>query len=193
MKTVAVIAVVGLSGAGKTEATRRFVKHGFFRVGLNDIFYEEFDRWGLERNEHNEQAVRVEMRKRLGLTVLAERALPIIERAIEAGSQVVVESLYTWWDYAWLKERLGGSFRVLAIYAPPALRYARLAVRPDRPYTEELARRRDSMQIESLHQAGPIAMADWTILSTGTKEELLAAVDALIRNVLQMRAEREGS
>ena len=185
MKTPAVIAVVGLPGAGKTEATTRFVEQQFVRVGFNDIFYEEFDRWGLERNETNEQFVRVEMRNKFGRTILAERALPIIEQALHEGKHVLIESLYAWWDYTFLKERLGERFKTLAIYAPPALRYARLAVRPERPYSEELAHSRDYAQIESLQQAGPIAMADWTIQSTGTKEELHAAVDALIQVIVQ--------
>src|ERR1700740_3343963 len=43
------------------------------------------------------------------------------------------------------------------------------------PYNAELAHCRDSSQIEALQQAGPIAMADWTIQSTGTKEALHAA------------------
>jgi dephospho-CoA kinase len=185
MKTPVVIAVVGLPGAGKTEATARFVNHQFVRVGFNDIFYEEFDRWGLARNENNEQYVRVEMRNKLGRTVLAERALPVIEQAVQGGKHVLIESLYAWWDYTFLKERLGDRFQVLAIYAPPTLRYARLAVRPERPYIAELAHCRDYRQIETLEQAGPIAMADWTIQSTGTKEELHAAVDALIQDILQ--------
>src|SRR5262249_40252790 len=115
MKTPVIIAVVGLPGAGKTEATTRFVKHHFVRVGFNDIFYEEFDRWGLERNEKNEQLVRVEMRNKFGLTVLAERALPIIEQAVQGGKHVLIESFYTWWDYTFLKERLRERFHVLAI------------------------------------------------------------------------------
>jgi dephospho-CoA kinase len=190
MKTPVIIAVVGLPGAGKTEATTRFVKHHFVRVGFNDIFYEEFDQWGLERNEINEQLVRVEMRNKFGRTVLAERALPIIEQAVQGGKHVLIESLYTWWDYTFLKERLRERFHVLAIYAPPTLRYARLAVRPDRPYSEGLARLRDYTQIESLQQAGPIAMADWTIQSTGTKEELHAAVDAFIQDILPRGTEK---
>jgi dephospho-CoA kinase len=180
-----VIAVVGLSGAGKTEATTRFVKHQFVRVAFNDLFFEEFDQWGMERNETNEQLVRVEMRNRLGRTILAERALPIIQQAIQEGKHVVIESLYAWWDYNFLKDHLGDCFRVLAIYAPPALRYARLAIRPERPYDAELARARDHAQIESLQQAGPIAMADWTIPSSGTREALYAAVDDLIKDLLQ--------
>jgi dephospho-CoA kinase len=193
MKTPIIVAVVGLPGAGKTEATSRFVKQQFVRVGFNDVFYEEFDRWGLERNETNERFVSVEMRKQFGLAVLAERALPTIEEAVQGGRPVVLESLYTWWDYTFLKEQLPDRFRVLAIYAPPALRYARLAVRPERPYNEPLARSRDYTQIELLQQAGPIAMADWTIASTGTKEELHAAVDKLIHDVLQRGGELSAS
>jgi dephospho-CoA kinase len=149
MKTPVVIAVVGLPGAGKSQATTRFVKHQFVRIGFNDIFYEEFDRWGLERNENNEQYVRVEMRNKLGRTVLAERALPVIEQAVQSGKNVLIESLYAWWDYTFLRQRLGDRFQVLAIYAPPALRYARLAVRPERPYNAELAHCRDYSQIEA--------------------------------------------
>jgi dephospho-CoA kinase len=191
MSTPVIIAVVGLPGAGKSEATTRFLKHQFVRVGFNDIFYEEFDRWGLERNETNEQFVRVEMRKKFGLTVLAERALPVIEQAVHAGKHVLIESLYTWWDFTLLKERIGERFRVLAIYAPPALRYARLAVRPERPYNQELAHSRDYTQIEAQQQAGPIAMADWTIHSNGTKEELYAEVDELIQVIIQRGTEKE--
>jgi len=185
MKTPVVIAVVGLPGAGKTETSARFVKHQFVRVGFNDLFYEEFDRWGLERNETNEQSVRDGMRKKDGLTVLAERALPIIEQSVQGGRHVLIESLYTWWEYKFLKERLRERFQVLAIYAPPCLRYARLADRPERPYNAELARSRDCAQIESLQQAGPIAMADWTIQNTGTKQELFTRVAALIQDILQ--------
>jgi dephospho-CoA kinase len=147
----------------------------------------------LEKSQNNEQFVCVEMRNKSGLTVLAQRALPIIEQAIQGGKHVVIESLYTWWDYTFLKERLRERFRVLAIYAPPALRYERLKARPERPYNEDLARCRDYSQIESLQQAGPIAMADWTIQSTGTKEELFAAVDALIQDLVQGRTEKRTS
>jgi dephospho-CoA kinase len=181
MKAPLVIAVVGLPGAGKSEVCGHILKQEFVRVGFNDIFYKEFDRRGLERNEENEQYVRVAIRRELGLTILAERALPVIEKALQDGKQVLIESLYTWWDYKFLKERLDQCFKVLAIYAPPSIRYARLAVRPERPYAPQLARSRDASQIESLHQAGPIAMADWTIQNTGTKEELFKAVDAVLR------------
>jgi hypothetical protein len=36
MRTPVIITVVGLPGAGKTEATTRFVKHQFVRVGFTE-------------------------------------------------------------------------------------------------------------------------------------------------------------
>ena len=40
---------------------------------------------------------------------------------------------------------------------------------------------RDYSQIENLHQAGPIARADFTILNEGTKEDLYKQIDEIIK------------
>lgn len=65
-KQLNVIAVVGLAGSGKTEATTRFIERGFFRVGFNDVVYEEVAHLGLERTEQNERMVRENLRKEIG-------------------------------------------------------------------------------------------------------------------------------
>jgi len=69
---------------------------------------------------------------------------------------------------------------VLAVTAPRPLRYARLAARPERPLSPKEALSRDIAEIEILEKGGPIAMADYTILNTGSLESLEAAVDGLI-------------
>jgi dephospho-CoA kinase len=70
---------------------------------------------------------------------------------------------------------------VVAVYAPPKLRYSRLASRIAtkgdinkrfRPILESDARGRDYAEIENIEKGGPIAMADFTIINTGTIEEL---------------------
>lgn len=175
-----IIAVVGLIGAGKTAVTSRFVAHGFSRVGFNDIIYRELDQRGLGRSEAEERAVREDLRKEFGMGVVALRALPAIESLLSQGKNIVIESLYSWSEYKILKERFGENLRVVAVYAPPQLRYERLSRRAVRSYPPELARSRDYAQIEHLEQAGPIAMADWTIQNTDTKEALFAQTDGLI-------------
>ena len=80
-----------------------------------------------------------------------------------------------------MKEKFGERFSVLAIYAPPQMRYARLAARLVRPLLPDTAASRDYAEIEPpVEKAGPIAMANWTIANIGTHEEFLAAVDILI-------------
>jgi len=185
MAKLVVIAVVGLIGSGKTEATERFIERGFFRVGYNDRLYEEVERRGFKRIERDERLVREDMRQKEGMAVMANRSTPLIREAINRGQNVVIESLYGWSEYKVTKENFADAFRVLAIYAPPTLRYERLAKREVRPLTREEAKARDYAEIENIEKGGPIAMADWTIQNIGTKEEFSRKVDALVENLLK--------
>lgn len=179
-----IIAVVGLTGSGKTDATERFISAGFIRVGFNDRVYEEVDRQDLEHTERNERAVREAMRRDHGMGVMAEQSLPKIEEVVTAGRAVVIESLYSWSEYKIMKEQFGEQFRVLAVYAPPILRYRRLSSRLVRPLSSDLAASRDYAEIEHVEKAGPIAMADWTIQNLGRREDFLREIDALVSEVL---------
>lgn len=180
-----IIAVVGLIGSGKTEATARFIKKGLARVGFNDVVYEELERQGLGRNEKNERMIRESLRKEFGMAVMVERSLSKIEGLLKQGRNVVVESLYSWSEYKLMKEKFGDRFKVLAIYSPPNIRYERLAKREIRPLTLPEARLRDYAEIENIEKAGPIAMADWTIQNIGAREDLTKAVDEVIENLLK--------
>lgn len=180
-----IIAVVGLAGSGKSEATARFVERGFTRFAYSDAIYEELERLGFERNEKNERMVRENLRKEFGMGVAADRIMPRVEEATARSENVVIESLYSWAEYKITRERFGEQFKVLAVYAPPYLRYTRLASRPVRPLDRDAAQSRDYAEIEISDKAGPIAMADWMIKNLGDKESFLAEVDALIAEILQ--------
>ena len=179
-----IIAVVGLIGSGKTEATRCFVERGFFRVGFNEVFYEAFQASGLEYNEPNERKIREQLRREFGMGVMAIKSLPKIDAARAEGKRIVVERLYSWDEYKIMKEKFRDDFRVLAIYAPPAMRYERLRTRAVRPLDRDSARSRDHAEIEQLEKAGPIAMADWMIQNIGTKEEFVRDVERVIDKIL---------
>ncbi len=183
-----VIAVVGLTGSGKSEATARFVERGFTRFAYSDAIYEEMQRLGYDISVHDEviqQRVREGLRKEFGMGVAADRIMPRVEAAVERDENVVIESLYSWSEYKKTRGRFGEQFRVLAVYAPPKIRYTRLKSRPARPISEDSARSRDYTEVENIEKAGPIAMADWTIKNLGDKESFLAEVDALIDKILQ--------
>ncbi len=180
-----IIAVVGLAGSGKTEAVARFVECGFTKFKYSDAVYEELAILGLERTEPNERKVRENLRKEFGPGVAADRIMPQVVEAVKRGENVVIESLYSWAEYKKTKEYFGEQFRVLAIYAPPSLRYERLSRRSERPLDPETARSRDYAEIDQpVDKAGPITMADWTVQNTGSMEDFLRQVDKLIDEIL---------
>jgi dephospho-CoA kinase len=96
---------------------------------------------------------------------------------------LVLDGLYSWSEYKYLLKHLGERLVVLAVTAPRAVRYARLAARPERPLSAEEALSRDIAEIEALEKGGPIAMADYTILNTGSIGALDAAVDELVESL----------
>jgi dephospho-CoA kinase len=171
-----IVAVVGLPGAGKTEVTKFFVEKGFKKIYFGDVTFEELKRRKLEINETNERLVREELRKKYGMAAYAILNLPKIKKNFKEGN-VVLESLYSWDEYKVIKKEFGNSFYTIAVYAPPEVRYTRLAQRKERPLTLDEAKSRDYAQIENLAIAGPIAIADFTIVNTGTLEELFAETE----------------
>jgi len=159
-----VVAIVGMAGAGKSEVARVFEEHGFKKVRFGDITDEELKNEGLEANEENERYIRQQLRKKHGMAAYAKLNLHKIDSSLKS-SNVVVDGLYSWEEYTLLKERYGERLSVLAVWASPATRHARLAHRAERPLTLEEAASRDKSEIENSNKGGPIAMADFTIVN----------------------------
>jgi len=179
-----ILAVVGLPGAGKSEASEYIkAKTGWAKVHFGETVVDEVKNRGLEVNEVNERTVREDLRKQHGMAAMAILNLSKIKE-LAATSSVILESFYSWEEYLEVKKEFGDSFKVLAIYASPAIRSQRLVSRPVRPLAENEFISRDYSQIESLHQAGPIARADWTIINEGTKEHLNEALDKFLSQLL---------
>ena len=80
-------------------------------------------------------------------------------------SHVVIDGLYSWEEYTFLKNYYGDSLYMVAVWASPKTRYARLAGRASRSLTADEAVSRDWAEIENINKGGPIAMADFTIIN----------------------------
>ena len=98
-------------------------------------------------------------------------SMPKIKEAIKENN-VVIDGLYSWEEYEYLKKEFGDKLIVLAIYSPPEMRYARLPERETRSLTREQAQSRDKTEIENLNKAAPIAMADYTLMNVSTLFDL---------------------
>ena len=116
-----VVAIVGMAGAGKSEVARVFEKNGFARVRFGDITDEEIGRRGLTPSEENERYVRELLREEHGMSAYALLNLPRIESA-RKHSNVVIDGLYSWEEYTFLKSHYADDFCVVAVWASPETR-----------------------------------------------------------------------
>lgn len=174
-----IVAVVGMAGSGKSEVAAVFRERDFTIIRFGDITDEEVKRQGLPLNEANERAARESLRRKYGMSAYAELSRSRIEDALDS-ADVVVDGLYSWEEYTYLKDLYHDDFMVVAVWASPRTRYSRLAGREVRPLTPGEAAARDRAEIENLNKGGPIAMADFTIPNEGTLAELKQQVERTI-------------
>jgi dephospho-CoA kinase len=105
------------------------------------------------------------------MAAYAKLSVPRIDEALQK-SNVVVDGLYSWEEYIYLKDYYGDKFQVVAVWSAPEDRYRRLGSRKIRPLTPQEAASRDRAEIENLNKGGPICMADFTILNNGSMSHL---------------------
>ncbi|PPD58044.1 AAA family ATPase [Dehalogenimonas etheniformans] len=182
MSTPKIIAMVGMAGAGKTAASKMFESHGYTRIRFGDVTDEEVKKRGLPLNEANERAVREALRSELGMAAYAKLNLPRIDEALKKGP-VVIDGMYSWEEYLFLKERYGDNLAVAAVWASPTTRAQRLSTRAVRPLTREETFSRDKSEIEKVSKAGPVAVADYMVVNGGSFEELRAQVEQLMHQL----------
>jgi dephospho-CoA kinase len=174
-----VLAIVGMAGSGKSEVTRLFQRNGFTPIRFGDITDEEIEKRQIELNEENERHIRELLRKEHGMAAYARLNLPRIDLALKY-ADVIIDGLYSWEEYIFLKEYYNQDFLVVAIWASPKTRYFRLTNRLRRKLTLEEAASRDRAEIENINKGGPIAMADFTILNESSLTNLKKEVERII-------------
>lgn len=165
-----IIAIVGMSGAGKSTAREYFEGIGCKNVYFGGITFDVMNKKGIEINPENERTTRENIRKEYGMGAYAILSLPKIEEYLKEGN-VVIDDLYSWDELKILQEKYENNIISLCIVADRKIRYDRLEKRQIRPFTNEQAMTRDITQIENLAQGGPIAYADYYIVNNSSLEE----------------------
>ena len=166
-----VVAIVGMAGSGKSEVASVFENSGFVRIRFGDVTDEAVQKRGLELNEANERYVRELLRQEHGMSAYARLNLPGIDSSLKQ-ADVIIDGLYSWEEYTFLKDYYRDNFHVVAVWASPSTRYARLSHRSVRGLAPEEAAGRDRAEIENSHKGGPIAVADFTIINESSVENL---------------------
>jgi len=179
MNGMKVVSVVGMTGSGKSEVARFFSERGFTTVRFGDITDEAVKKLGLPLTEENERPVREGLRKEHGMAAYAKLSVPRIDAALKTAN-VVVDGLYSWEEYIYLKEHYGDNFMVVGVWSSPQDRYKRLGSRKIRPLTPQEAAGRDRAEIENLNKGGPICMADFTILNDASMSVMKKQVERIV-------------
>jgi dephospho-CoA kinase len=177
-----VVGIVGMTGSGKSEVSAMFQAHGYARVRFGDITDEAVKALGLPLTEENERPVRERLRRKHGMDAYAKLSLPRIDAALQQAN-VVVDGLYSWEEYQFLKGHYGKAFCVVAVWASPKTRYNRLSTRQVRPLTAAQAASRDAAEIENMNKGGPIAMADFTVLNDNSLADLKQQMERIIARI----------
>lgn len=180
-----VIAIVGMPGSGKSEAIEYLmVRYAWPKVYLGQAIFDEMNRRSLDRTQANERLVRENLRNLHGEDYCAKEVIKEIETLGDIPI-VLVESLYSAAEYRTLRDRFGVDLLIIAVHARPEIRYARLAVRPERPLTHEEAEERDWAQLNRLTQGTPIALADYMVVNEDSKEKFQAGLDQAVVALLK--------
>ena len=175
-----IIALVGLAGSGKSSAVEYLTEKGFPKIYFGGVIYKAMDEAGIEKTWNNQQKFREEIRRKEGKDFVIKRVIKNIHDLINAGqNKIVLDGLYTWSEYKFLKHEFPGQVVVIAIVTPKHLRYQRMIKRAERPMQPHEVDQRDWSEIENLEKGGPIAIADYFIINDGSLEQLHQKIDAV--------------
>ena len=186
MENVKIIAVVGMSGSGKTVAVNHLTDQGIPRIYFGGMIYKEMEKRGIERSEdgESEKEFRQMIRETEGKDWVVRQVIDETRDLIAAGQKrIVLDGVYSWTEYTTLKHEFPKLITFVAVVVDKKIRYKRIAKRPDRPFDGNAIRERDRSEIENLEKGGPIAAADYYILNNGGKEELCDRLDEILHEI----------
>ncbi|MBE6629700.1 MAG: dephospho-CoA kinase [Ruminococcaceae bacterium] len=167
-----IIAIVGMCGSGKSVVTEWFCNNGYYQIHFGDFTMIEVKRRNLPVTESNEKKIREELRKEHGPDAYAKLALPQINQMLSVGN-VVIDGMYSWSEYKFLKERFNNRILVVSIVSDLRIRKLRLSTRTIRPLTSEEVDKRDYAEIENIEKGGPISHADYFICNNSGLDDLI--------------------
>jgi dephospho-CoA kinase len=186
MEDVKILAIVGMSGSGKSTAIEYLTEKGIPRVYFGGVIYQAMKEAGIERTPDSERIFREEIREKEGKDFVVKRVIESVKNLVDAGQKrIVLDGLYTWTEYKILKKEFPDekTFCVAAVILPKNLRHKRVGERPERPFDARAISERDWSEIENIEKGGPIANADFYIDNTGTIKELHENVKKLLGEI----------
>ena len=186
MENVKIIAVVGMSGSGKSVIVDHLTRKGYPKVYFGGMIYKEMEKRGIERTEdgESEKKFREEIRATEGKDWVVNQVIKETKDLIGAGQKrIVLDGVYSWTEFKTLKKEFPKALTFIAVVVDKKIRYERVANRPGRSFDSVAIRERDRSEIENLEKGGPIVAADYYILNNGSIEDAEKRTDEILKEI----------
>ncbi len=183
------LAIVGMSGSGKSIATEYLEKAGWTKLYFGGITYKLMKEAGIERTSDgkSEKEFREKLRREHGKECYAKFLEEDIREALKT-NDVVLDGLYSWYEYKYLIDKFP-NLKLISIISDKEIRYERVAKRVDRPFAREDIIYRDLSEIENLAKGGPIAFADYYIDNNKDIKEYYKRLEEILDDISKHEGE----
>lgn len=168
-----IIAITGMPGSGKDTVRQVLEEKGLVTVTMRHVVQAKLEEMGLPVDNRNLRELATRLREEGGPAIIAELCIPHVREAgSKGGPGVVIDGIRSHDEVARFKQEFGGDMLVVAVFAPPGVRFGRLKKRGetwDMDNWEDFAWRDDKELGWGL--GGAIALADVTLDNTQDLEE----------------------
>lgn len=163
-----VVGLGGMPGSGKSLVVGTAHELGYGIISMGDVIREETQKRGLELTPQNVGKVMLELRAEGGNYVIAKKCIPRIEE--QASNRVLVDGLRSLFEADIFKENFA-NFRLVAVHAPPKVRFNRLFLRgrSDDPPNWQVFNERDMREL-GVGVGNVIAMAEKILINDNSIE-----------------------
>ncbi len=180
-KSPRLIGLTGTNGAGKGEVALYLKRKGYEIFSLSDLIREELRKRRMTMTRDDLIKMGNQLREKFGADILARRIMKKIK------GKAVIDSIRNPEEVKYLKKKKG--FILLAIDAPPRIRYERVKKRGReesvKSFKEFLKKEAEEMKDfkngQQLHSC--IKLADIKIINDGSLENLYQKLEELLWNL----------
>lgn len=177
-----ILAITGLPGSGKTEASDFFKEKGIPVIHFGNTINHLIEKKGLEHTEAVHNKVRMELRDAHGMAAIAVMNVERIQKALQKEPVIVIDGLYSFQEYEYLKNEFKKSkVVILSIWSDKHVRYKRIK---GRNYRKGLSgEERDLNEIIKANKGPTIAFADYLIKNDATVEDFHRELENVYREI----------
>lgn len=179
-----IIAFVGLSGSGKTEAVNYLSKeHKTPIISFSSFINEYIDTHGLAHTEAVHRRLRKKFRDEHGMASMAVLRKKEIENLLKKEMVILIEGLYSWEEYIYLKEHFPHvRVMLVAVWARKELRWQRA---DKRVYRKGLSGpTRDINELTETNKGPAIAFADYLVVNNFSLHDFHDKLDEVYRSII---------